>query len=327
MLLDEQQNALGVLLREPQARQQRGRKRTALLRMAAEVTDPLLVYGLAGRFSAVVQQHRPPQTGIRRNLPDRANGMPPDVVTVMRIILCAAEHRHELRQRRADDVVVFQQRALRPTAAQQPRQLLAHALCCNAGKADELPPHRRSGVLLDRKAQLGRKAHAAQNAQRILSKARIRIADRTQNAVFQVVLTAERVKNPAFRMPRHRADREIAPREVLTDAAHKAHAVRVTAVRIAAVRAVGRDFERTAVQHHGQCAVFETGLNDLFALENAQHLLRRCRRTQVPVVRPDAAQAVAHTAADRPGLKPGLFQTLDRARRILRQVHHLSPLS
>ena len=113
--------------REPQARQQRGRKRAALLRVASEVTDPLLVYGLAGRFSAVVQQHRPPQTGIRRNLPDRANGMPPDVVTVMRIILCAAEHRHELRQRRADDVVVFQQRALRPTAAQQPRQLLAHA--------------------------------------------------------------------------------------------------------------------------------------------------------------------------------------------------------
>ena len=62
MLLDEQQNALGVLLREPQARQQRGRKRAALLRVAAEVTDPLLIYGLAGRFSAVVQQHRPPQT-------------------------------------------------------------------------------------------------------------------------------------------------------------------------------------------------------------------------------------------------------------------------
>ena len=100
-------------------------------------------------------------TGLSRNLPDRANGMPPDVV--------AGDADYPAVQPNigtssgsaaADDVVIFQQRALRLSTAQQPRQLLAHALCCNAGKT--MPSCRRIAAAvfrLDRKAKLGRKAH------------------------------------------------------------------------------------------------------------------------------------------------------------------------
>ena len=71
------------------------------LGVPAKVTDALLIHGLAGRFSAVVQQHRPPQTGLGRNLPDRANGVPPDIVAGGADSAADSPHRHELGQRRA----------------------------------------------------------------------------------------------------------------------------------------------------------------------------------------------------------------------------------
>jgi len=118
-------------------------------------------------------------------------------------------------------------------------------------------------------------------------------------------LSAERVAQTAFRVPRHRTDREIPTGQILTDVGDKAHAVRMPSVRVAALRAVGGNFKRAAVREHGQRAVPESGGEHTRVREHSLHLSRRGGRTQVPVVRFDSAQNVAHAAADRPRLKSG----------------------
>ena len=106
-------------------------------------------------------------------------------------------------------------------------------------------------------------------------------------------------------MPRHRTDREIPAAQILADVGDKAHAVRMPPVRVAALRAVGGNLERAAVREYGQRAVPESGREHPLIRERSLHLSRRRGRTQVPVVRFDSAQAVAHAAADRPRLKSG----------------------
>ena len=245
----------------------------------------------------------------------------------MGVVLRAAEHGAKLGQRRADDGGAAEKRPLYPPAAEQPCQLLAHALRGDKGEAAGLPLHGGGGVLLDREAKLGGKAHRAQDAQGVLGEAHIGVSDRAEHAVFKVLPAAERVEQAAFRVPRHRADREIAPREIVPDTRNETHAVRVTAVRIAAVRTEGGDFEGAALGENSQGSVTETGLNEPFPRENAQHFLGTRRGTQVEIVRLRAAQAVAHTAADRPCLEPGVFEAAERPRCVFRQAHHVLSFS
>ena len=168
-----------------------------------------------------------------------------------------------------------------------------------------LPPHGSGGFRLDGESQLGCEAQSAQDAQRVLLKSGVCITDRAQNAVFEVGLPAKRVAQTAFRVPRHRTDREIPAGQILTDVGDKAHAVRMPPVRVAALRAVGGNLERAAVREYGQRAVPESSREHTRVRERSLHLSRRRGRTQVPVVRFDSAQTVAHAAADRPRLKSG----------------------
>ena len=305
MLLDEQENAFAVLVRKAQARQEPFREGAACLWVSAEVADALLVHGLAGRLAAVVEQHRPPEARLGRHLTDRAHGVLPHIVQVVRILLLTALHGRKLGQGRGDEVGVSHQCALHIAAAQQTGQLLADALGGNAVQAMHLPPHGSGGFRLDGKTQLGREPQSAQDAQRVLLKSGVCITDSTQNTVFEVGLPAERVAQTAFRVPRHRTDREIPAGQILTDVGDKAHAVRMPSVRVAALRAVGGNLERAAVREYGQRAVPESGGEHTRVREHSLHLRRRGGRTQVPVVRFDSAQAVAHAAADRPRLKSG----------------------
>ena len=118
-------------------------------------------------------------------------------------------------------------------------------------------------------------------------------------------MPAKRVAQTAFRVPRHRTDCKIPACQILTDVGDKAHAVRMPSVRVAALRAVGGNLERAAVREYGQRAVPESGGEHTRVREHGLHLRRRGGRTQIPVVRFDSAQAVAHAAADRPRLKSG----------------------
>ena len=305
MPLDQQEDAFGVRAREPQPRQELARQRKARPGMSPEMPDALLVHGLAGGLAAVVQQHRPPEHRLGRHLTDRAHGVLPHIVQVVRILLLTALHGRELGQGRGDKVGVSHQRALHIAAAQQTGQLLTDALGGNAVQTMHLPPHGSGGFRLDGKTQLGCEAQSAQDAQRVLLKSGVCITDRAQNAVFEVGLPTKRVAQTAFRVPRHRTDREISSCQILTDVGDKAHAVRMPSVRVAALRAVCGNLERAAVREYGQRAVPESGGEHTRVREHGLHLRRRGGRTQIPVVRFDSAQAVAHAAADRPRLKSG----------------------
>ena len=190
-------------------------------------------------------------------------------------------------------------------AAQQTGQLLTDALGGNAVQVMYLPPHGSGGFRLDGESELGREPQSAQDAQRVLLKSGVCITDSAQNAVFEVGLPAKRVAQTAFRVPRHRTDCKIPACQILTDVGDKAHAVRMPSVRVAALRAVGGNLERAAVREYGQRAVPESGREHTRVREHSLHLSRRRGRTQVPVVRFDSAQTVAHAAANRPRLKSG----------------------
>ncbi len=187
-----------------------------------------------------------------------------------------------------------------------------------------MPPQGGGSLGLHRKAEPRGKPHPAQDAQRVLGKACVRIADRAQHAVLQIVQPAERVAQPAVGVPRHRADREIPPGKVGHHVGDKPHAVRVSPIGVAAVHTERGNLKRAVVGQQRQRAVFQPGFEHPSVREHRLHLLRRSRRAQIPVVRLGAAQAVAHAAADRPRLISRVLQPRDGARGMGGQVDHLS---
>ena len=170
------------------------------------------------------------------------------------------------------------------------------------------PVERAPRFRLEGKAELGGEADGAEQPQRVLRKARFRIADAAQQAVPQVLPPAERVDETIRFAVGHRVDRKVAPGEVLLDRGGERYAVGPSAVRIAAVDAERRDFIRLAVEQHGHGAVADAGFDDREVPENGLRFRGARVGRNVPVVRRAAEQAVAHAAAYGIGAMPGVRQ-------------------
>ena len=265
------------------------------------MADAICIHGFAGGLAAVVQQHGPAQHRFCRHLPDRADAVLPHIVPMVRVLLGAAEHRPQFGQRRGKNIGKAHQRALREPSAQRVGQLRAHALGGNAFQSPCLAAHGGCGPRLHCKA------------------------DRAQDTIFQVVPPAERVAQPALRVPCHCSYREIAPRQISAHLRHEQHGVWMPPVRITGIRAEGRDFQRTFFRQQGQRAMLQAGFQHARARKHRPHLLRPRGGTQIPIMRRSTSQAVAHTAADRPGFKPRRLQAHDRGGNMLRQAHQCPP--
>ena len=159
--------------------------------------------------------------------------------------------------------------------------------------------HGRSGLGLDGKPEHARKAHAAQDAQRVFVEARVGVSHRAQHAPRQVVLAAVQIDDAGLGAVGHGVDREVASGEVAVDVLEQLDRVGVAPVRIRAVRAKRRGLERLVIDAHRHRAVFDARrkrgepdvCHDLLDLRGAG------RRRDVPVVGSAPHDRVAHAAA------------------------------
>ena len=307
-----------------QSPQRRVRNARARRRMAGEAAvSGLRVISESLRLAAVVKERREPEDALGR---DRVHGMRRVVPYVPAMVLRTARikppHRRKLRQEHEEHLRKGEQHLPRAARAEDTLELRENAFRGDVRQKLPVFAQRRGGLLLDGQAEPCRKAQRAQNAQRILPEALARVADAAQDAVFQILPPAEIVPHTARRAVRHGVHRKIAPREIGMDIAHKGNAVRVTAVGVAALGAKGRDLDGPGRREQRKRAVLQAGFDHALAGKDLFHLLRRRGRAEIPVMRLDAEQRIAHTPAHGIALPPGTLELFQCAGSVFRQLHH-----
>ena len=168
----------------------------------------------------------------------------------------------------------------------------------------------RRGV--DGEAELGRQAHRAQHAHRVLAVARARVADHAQRLLLDVgdaVVVVDDGLGAGVVV--QRVDGEVAPGGVFllvaedVVAQHAAVLVGVGALGVLA-GAEGGDLDRLRSAHHVHD--LEAPADDARAPERGAHLFGRGAGGDVVVLGRLADQQVAHRAADHEGLEALLLQ-------------------
>ena len=167
--------------------------------VTVKVSDTVRILCKAFWLAKIVQEHRPAQHPRRRRRADRARRVPPHIVAMVRIALVEAHAGQDLRQHHAENIRVLQQHRRGVLSAQQLIQLRIHTLVRDGAQAVPPLPRGTRRVFLDRKAQHGREAQQAQNAERILAEAPRRIAHAAQDARTQILPPAEGIDERSLR--------------------------------------------------------------------------------------------------------------------------------
>ena len=167
-----------------------------------------------------------------------------------------------------------------------------------------------SGSLVDLHLEQRREAHRTEHPQRVLAEALVRLADRSQDARLEVALAPEEVHQLPGRSvlagaPGHGVHREVAARQVLAERVGERDVIGTAMVGVAGLDPVGGDLDLVIARsdHHRAEAVGVERLR-----EELLDLLRRRVGRDVPVLRIDAADRVAHAAADDIRRVPGLLE-------------------
>ena len=178
-----------------------------------------------------------------------------------------------------------------------------------------------SGSLLHREAVHRCKAQRPQDAQRVLPEAHARVSHAADNALPQILLPAEGIHQPAFRMIGHGVDGEIPPGQVLPHIGNEGHAIRVAMVGICAVHPEGGYFIGHVVDDHGQGAMLEPRFHHVAIPEHPLHFLRRGRGAHIPILGRDPQQGIPHAPAHHIRLVPRRIQPLQEPCRRLWYLH------
>ena len=276
------------------------------------MADTIRPEGKARRLADIVQQRRPAQHRLRRDVLHDRGRVQPDVPVMVRVVLLEAEHRPQLRDRDGQHIGKFPQHCVHVLPAEELCQFTLHALRREILQQRAIAMDGRRRLRRDLKAEHGRKAQRAQDAQPILLKAAVRLAHAAHNAARNVLRPAADVDQPRARIVGQRVHREIAAQQILAQAARKAHGVRPPVVGIVPVDAVGRDLKRQAVEQDGHGAVPEPRLDEPLAGKDALDLRGLGIGRDVPIPRRAATQRVAHSPTDDIGLPARRRETIER---------------
>ena len=269
-----------------------------------KVPDPFFIHGAALRLGYIVQQRRPAQRPLRRDILQHRQRVLPYIAVVVGVALGKAHHRQQLRQHHADCPDIFPQHRRGVFSAEQLFQLLPHPLRRDAPQHGSAVPQRRRRRRFDRQAQRRRKAQPPQNAQAVFGKAAFRIPHRPQQAGLPVLLAAVGIDEAVIlHIPRHGPDGKIPPGQILPQAHAELHAVRPPSVGIAALSPEAGDLHRVFPRQHRYRAVPQPRFDHPAVGKQGFHLLRQRRNGNIPIVRRHAAPDIPHTAAHRVGLK------------------------
>ena len=284
--------------------------------------DTVRPEGEARRLADIVQQRRPAQHRLRRDVLHDCGRVLPDVPVVVRVVLLEAEHRPQLRDRDGQHIGKFPQHRAHVLPAEQLRQFTLHALRREILQQRSIAVDGRRRLRCDLKAEHGRKAQRAQDAQPVLLKATVGLAHTAHDAARNVLRPAADVHQPRARVVGQRVHRKIAAHEILAQTARKAHGVRPTVVGIVSIDAVGRDLERQTVEQDGHSAVPEPRLDEPLAGKDPLDLRGHGIGRDVPVPRLAAAQRIAHRTADDIGLPARRREAVERRMHLWRQGQH-----
>jgi len=250
------------------------------------------------------------------------------------------EHHVEDRENAAVQALLAQliDAGQRMPGLQQLDHLVEHARQRHVGQQRRHRGDRGAGLGLDGEAQLGGETHRAQDADRILAVAGLRVADHAQHLLARVGQTAVVVHDHLLlRVVVHRVDGEAAARRVLdlrtpdVVAQHAARgvdhvglafqrplgrllvALHLLGVVLLEQRPEGRDLDdfmlpAAAVDHVHDA---EASADDEGTPELVLDLLGRGVGGHVEVLGATAQQQVAHGAAHDVGLEAGIGQSLD----------------
>ena len=250
------------------------------------------------RLAAVVKEHRKPEDALGRDGVHGVRRVAPHVpAVVLRAARIKAPHRRKLRKDHKKHLREGEQHLPRAARAEDAFELRENTLGGNIAQQLPVFPQRRGGFLLDGQTEPRREAQRAQNAQRVLPEALAGVADAAEDTVPEILPPAEIVPQTAHGAVSHGVHREIAPREIGVDVTHERNAVRVAAVGVAALGAERRDLQRAGRREQRKRAVLESGFEHALSGKDLLHLLRRRGGAEIPVVRLDAEQRIAHASA------------------------------
>ncbi|MBI3970509.1 MAG: tetratricopeptide repeat protein [Chloroflexi bacterium] len=167
----------------------------------------------------VMQQRRPPQHEVGRNVVDDAHRVLEDVF-VMERALADSTHRQQFGNGvRHQSEVGRQPQADRGLGNEQDLvELFGDALAADALEVGRSRLDGLARARVDREPKLGDKPHGAQQAERVLAEALGRVSDGTDYAALEVFSAAVRVVQLAGEhVDRHHVDREVSARQVLLE--------------------------------------------------------------------------------------------------------------
>ena len=286
-------------------------------RVAVKMANAVPVKGKGGGLSKIMEQGGPAEGRFRRSGGNHRGGVAPNVMAVVGVVLVKPHGGGDLRDRDRQHIGVLQQDRFRVSAAEQLCQLPIHPFGRKAAQKRPVFMERGSGAALNDHTVDGGKPQCPKDAQRILPKPPVSLAHAAQDALLQILQTAEAVDDPAPFVQSQCVYREVPAGQVVVQRHAEGDAVRVPPVGVAALPPEGGDLDGGIRYDDGDRAVAAAGEGG--PGEEGENGLRRGGGGHVPVAGSAAQQQVTDAAPHGIGGVSGLSKGVTAGGNRLRQ--------
>ena len=271
-----------------------------------------------------MEEHGHAQHRIRRNALHGPDGMLPDGIEMMRVLLIIAHGGLQTGNQERYDLREGAEYPAHARAAEELEQLLPYALGGDPLQGRIEGADGGFGFRLDGEIQDGGEAEGPQDPQGVLPEAKRRSPDAADKPGGQIRPASVEIQDVSLRITGHGVDRKIPAGQILVNPVHKADRIGMAVIGIIPIDPIGCDFIGNMIQDHRQRSVFQAGFHQMLAGENAPHLLRESRGTQIPVAGDTAQERIPDAAAHGIGRKARGTKAGKERYDILRQLNHFT---
>ena len=217
----------------------------------------------AGRFSTVMQQSRPTKDWLRRDILNHCDGMAPDILIVVRILLFKPKHGDKFWDRYCKHICIGPHYICRSLSAKHFAQLDQDALRSNAFEQLFIPVDGRCRSILNSHSIYRGKAKGSERSQAILPEPPVWIANAANKPFRNISFAPDKIYNTRLGVVCQSIHREIPPLHIILQVSGEGDRVRVPMIRILAINAISSDLQRLMVDHNGHGSVLQTGFNQM----------------------------------------------------------------
>ncbi len=328
---DEGQDRLRLLPGEAEPLEDRGRDLFPPPDMSVEM-DSGFIFKTGDRLAHVMEEDRPGETQVRTSIPsgekgEHPQGMFPDIPLGMEDRRLVDSPEGQNLGKDLGKKAAFRQElhpVSRPAARQYPVELLPDALGADPPDGRRLPSDGGQGLRVERKSERGGKADRPEHPQMILGETLIRVADRPDEAAFDIATAVDVIDDPArLRIHEQTVDRKVPATDILLGGGED-DSRGVASVFITGFHPEGGHLVRASPLDDENDA--ETGADGNRPGKKRPDLFRPGRGDDVEILRRHAADEIADAAAHQKGLVAGLPQAADDGGGIIQRHAHLPEL-